>query len=350
MPASIESLLSTGTRLYLDSIDPDLLRENITWGATGATSNPIIISNLIKTGRFDELILSAVRKGLSDYEIAWEVTDQLVAHAQAQFLEIWSKSSGDEGWVSFELDPLIEDPGNGLPIAARVSRYVTLGRRWSAGHANRMIKVPATEAGILALEELAAAGIALNVTLIFSERQYLAAREAIWRGSKRLKSLEKFKSVYSIFVSRIDQYCVRAIPKLPVMLQGKIGILNAKRIWKLNQDFWKSNPTPLKQEIVFASTGTKDPRDVPWKYVSALAGGDIQTNPPETNRSIAESALLFTDTLGQPVDDRVAAEMDRAVNMSALEATLMEEGIAKFVEPQRILLKLISEKRSAMQN
>jgi transaldolase len=347
MPASINSLLATGTRLYLDSIDPQLVRENVSWGATGATSNPIIISNLIKTGRFDEQLVSGIKEGLSDDDIAWKLTDQLVADAQEQFSGIWLSSGGDQGWVSFELDPLIEDPENGLPIAARVSRYISLGRKWSAGHTNRMIKVPATEAGLLALEELAAAGITLNVTLIFSERQYVAARDAIWRGAQRRESLNGFKSVYSIFVSRIDQYCSKVLPDLPAKLQGMVGIYNAKRLWKLNQDFWKGNPTRLKQELIFASTGTKDPKDIPWKYVAALAGSDIQTNPPETNKAIADAAVNFTAEVKTSVASDIAAEMAQTVNMAALEATLMAEGVAKFVEPQKKLLALIAEKRAA---
>lgn len=348
MPASIDSLLATGTRLYLDSIDPQLVRENISWGATGATSNPIIISNLIKTGRFDERLVSAIQEGLSDDDIAWKLTDHLVTDAQEQFSGIWLSSGGDRGWVSFELDPLIEDPQNGLPIAARVSRYITLGRKWSASHTNRMIKVPATEAGLLALEELAAAGITLNVTLIFSERQYVAARDAIWRGAQRRESLNGFKSVYSIFVSRIDQYCSKMLPELSARLQGRVGILNAKRLWRANQEFWKGNPTRLRQELIFASTGTKDPNDIPWKYVAALAGSDIQTNPPETNKAIAEAAVTFTPEVKEVVDADIAAEMDQAINMPALESTLMTEGIAKFVEPQKKLLALIAEKRASL--
>src|SRR5439155_4461942 len=108
------------------------------------------------------------------------------------------------GYVSFELDPLLEDAARNVPVAERTKKYVELGKQWSAGHKNRMIKVPATEGGLAALEELAAAGVTLNVTLIFSERQYNIARDAIWRGAQRRKSLDTFKSVYSIFVSRLD--------------------------------------------------------------------------------------------------------------------------------------------------
>ncbi len=345
MPRSIDSLIATGTKLYLDSIDPDLVKENLAWGATGATSNPIIISNLIKTGRFDHDIQHYIQQGLSDTDIAWQLTDGLVSLAEQQFEAVWRKTGGDDGWVSFELDPLLEDDSNGLSLPAKISRYIQLGMKWAYGHKNRMIKVPATEAGILALEELSAQGITLNVTLIFTERQYVAARDAVWRGAQRRESLDCFKSVYSIFVSRIDQYTAKTLPNLPSELQGLVGILNAKQLWQLNQDFWSKNKTRLTQEIIFASTGTKDPKDVAWKYVRALAGSDIQTNPPETNQAIANADICFEPELAKPIDDGPRQSLQRNINFGLLESTLMQEGIAKFIEPQRKLLELIAAKR-----
>jgi transaldolase len=124
-------------------------------------------------------------------------------------------------------------------------------------------------------------------------RQYELARDAVWRGAKRRKTLDQFKSVYSIFVSRIDQYTLEQHKGLSSAAQGQYGILNAKRIWQANQAFWAKNKTPLEQEIIFASTGTKNPADPAWKYVSALAGSDIQTNPPETNQAVASSQQSF---------------------------------------------------------
>ena len=100
------------------------------------------------------------------------------------FLPAWERTEGNDGYVSFELDPLIEDEAAGLDSSERVRRYVELGEKWSAGHKNRMIKVPATAAGLDALEALAAAGVTINVTLMFTERQYQLARDAIWRGAQ----------------------------------------------------------------------------------------------------------------------------------------------------------------------
>src|SRR5207248_479293 len=186
----------------------------------------------------------------------------------------------------FELDPLLEDPALNMPVAERTKKYVELGKQWAKGHTNRMIKVPATPAGLGAVEDLCAAGVTLNVTLVFTPRQYTAARDAMWRGAQKRKSLDRFKSVYSIFVSRVDVYTEKHVPNLSPAAQGQVGIVNAKRIWQMNQRFWADKKVPLKQEMIFASTGVKKKSDPPWKYVEAFAGSDIETNPPATNDDV----------------------------------------------------------------
>src|SRR5205823_3780570 len=97
MPSPLQSLIACGTKLWLDSIDPDLVKKNRAFGATGATSNPIIVSDLIKTGRFDNSLAQLIGKGLSDEEIAWQLTDQLVREAQAVFAPVWESTRGDDG-------------------------------------------------------------------------------------------------------------------------------------------------------------------------------------------------------------------------------------------------------------
>src|SRR5438105_4293414 len=190
-----------------------------------------------------------------------------------------------------------------------------------------MIKVPATDGGLAALEELAAAGVTLNVTLIFSERQYKIARDAIWRGAQRRKSLDLFKSVYSIFVSRLDVYTEKHVPTLSSAAQGMVGIVNAKHIWRLNQQFWADKKLPLKQEMIFASTGTKKKDDPPWKYVEAFAGSDIETNPPATNAAVQASGRTFTRQVDKLPPAEVLAEIEKKVSIQHLEETLMREGI-----------------------
>lgn len=349
MTSPLASIIQAGTKLWLDSVDPELVASNRQLGATGATSNPIIISDLIKSGRYDEQLTHLLAdEDLSDHAAAWALTDQVVAAAQQEFLPVWNDTGGDDGYVSFEVDPLLEDSETSLSHAERVEQYVELGTHWSSGHQNRMIKVPATPAGLEALEELAARGVPLNVTLIFTMRQYQAARNAIWRGAQRLDTLDKFKSVYSIFISRVDVYTAKHVEQLSEQAQGQVGLLNAKLMWKENQQFWDERPTPLRQEIVFASTGTKNPEDPPWKYVAALVGSDIQTNPPKTNEAVEASGQTFPRTVDQLPANEVIEEIQSQVNMRQLEEQLMSEGVQKFADPQQALLALIGEKRSSL--
>src|SRR6266545_2797373 len=105
----LQSLAATGTKLWLDSVDPDLIKLNRSQGATGATSNPIIIAGLLNTGRFDNDMKGFFDKGLDDEAVAWAMTDKLVKNAQDVFADVWGDTKGDDGWVSFELDPLLED-------------------------------------------------------------------------------------------------------------------------------------------------------------------------------------------------------------------------------------------------
>ncbi len=343
---SLQSLVACGTKLWLDSVDPDEVARNLAFGATGATSNPIIVADLIQTGRFDQEVAQFIRTGLDDETIAWKLTDALVRRAQAAFEPAWTKTGGDDGYVSFELDPLLEDPERKLPVADRAKRYVELARQWSEGHKNRMIKIPATAGGLAALEDVVAAGITVNVTLIFSERQYNAARDACWRGAQRRKSTDAFKSVYSIFVSRLDVYTEKHVPDLSPAAQGMAGIVNAKKIWKLNQQFWGGKGLKLKQEMIFASTGTKKPGDPAWKYVEAFAGSDIETNPPKTNADVQASGRTFSRMVDRMPPAEVVAEIEKKVDMAKLEEVLMREGIQKFADPQKALLALIAKKRA----
>jgi transaldolase len=348
MSDPLRSLIASGTKLWLDSVDPAEVARNRALGATGATSNPIIIADIIKAGAFDKDLTAFMQKGLSDEDVAWRLTDLLVKAAQAVFLPVWEETKGNNGYVSFELDPLLEDPARNVPVEDRTRRYIELGKHWSAGHKNRMIKVPATAGGIAALEELVAAGVTVNVTLTFTPRQYTAARDAVWRGAQRRKSREHFKSVYSIFVSRVDVYTAKHVPELSPKARGQVGIVNAKRIWQMNQRFWADKGLPLQQEIIFASTGRKLPTDPPWKYVEAFAGSDIETNPPETNAEVEASGRIITRHIDQMPPPDVLAEIEQKVDLRKLEEVLMAEGVKKFADPQKALLALIADKRKQL--
>ncbi len=167
-----------------------------------------------------------------------------------------------------------------------------------------MIKVSATPAGIEAVKTLAADGVTLNVTLIFSDRQYVAARDSVWSGAQKRSSLDQFKSVYSIFVSRIDQFTAKHYPQLSSDAQGLYGIVNAKRIWASHQKFWSANKTKLAQDYLCQHRNEECKR-CSLKYVAALAGSDIQTNPPDTNKAVAGSSEVFTKQVDKLPSDAI---------------------------------------------
>jgi len=346
---SLKSLIATGTKVWSDSIDPSVMKTVRAAGITGATSNPIIIAGIIEKGGFNDRITQLAEKGLSDEEVAWTLTDELVRAAQQVFAPVWEQTKGNDGYVSFELDPLLEDVKRNLPKKDRTARYIELAKKWSAGHKNRMIKIPATPAGLDSMEEVAAAGVTINVTLCFSERQYRVSRDAVWRGAQRRKAgLEHFKSVYSIFVSRVDQYTEKYLPELSDDAQGMVGIVNAKHLWRLNQEFWKDKKLGLKQEIIFASTGKK----LDWQsedyYVENLAGSDIQTNPPATNAAVDKLGKTYARTVDKLPPQAVLDEIAAKVDQQKMEDKLMEEGTAKFADPQHALLKQIAAKRAEL--
>jgi transaldolase len=131
-----------------------------------------------------------------------------------------------------------------------------------------------------------------------------------------------------------------------------VGIVNAKRIWKMNRDFWADKGLARKQEMIFASTGAKKRKDgsMPdaWKYVEALAGSDIETNPPGTNADVAKSGRTFTKKVDQLPPADVLADIDAKVDAAKMEQVLMDEGLAAFADPHKSLIKLIGEKRATL--
>lgn len=345
---SVRSLVGTGSKIWLDSIDPALFDASLASGVTGATSNPIIIADLLATGRFDDQIKSLMARGLDDAGVAWAMTDELVSNAQRAFKPVWDRTHCDDGWVSFELDPLVDDAASSMSVAQRIDRYVELARQWGIGRENRMIKIPATPAGLGAVEHLVAMGISPNITLIFSRRQWLEAAEGVKRGLQRRGSMRGFKSVYSIFVSRVDVYTAKAVPQLSPASQGLVGIVNAKRIWADNRAFWANEKLETRQEMIFASTGVKTKGDPADKYVAALAGSDIQTNPPATNDAVEKLGRGYTSQVAVMPPEVVLAEIDRLVDALEMERVLMSEGLSKFAEPQKALIASITAKRAAL--
>ena len=176
----------------------------------------------------------------------------------------------------------------------------------------------------------------------------MSRRDAIWRGAERRGSLQGFKSVYSIFVSRLDVYTQKHVPQLSAKAQGQVGILNARHVWRMNQEFWADKRLPLAQEIVFASTGVKTAGEPPWKYVEAFAGSDIETNPPATNAAVQASGRTFTRQVDRPLPPEIVTEIQDKVDMDKLEATLIAEGSKKFADPQKAVLALLAGKRASL--
>jgi transaldolase len=127
-----------------------------------------------------------------------------------------------------------------------------------------------------------------------------------------------------------------------------VGIVNVKRLWALNQQFWADKKLALKQEIIFASTGTKKASDPADKYVAALAGSDIQTNPPATNDAVEKLNHDYTKQVDKLPSKDILDEIDKKVDQANLEKVLMDEGTAKFADPHKALLKVIAEKRHAL--
>jgi transaldolase len=190
--------------------------------------------------------------------------------------------------------------------------------------------------------------VTINVTLMFTNRQYRAARDAIWRGAQRRpQGLNDFKSVYSIFISRIDVYADKRLQELSPAARGQVGIATAKEVWRTNQQFWTDKHLRLRQEIVFASTGVKNPAEPPDKYVEALAGSDIQTNPPATNQAVQRLDKQYTRKVDQMPPGSVLNEIEDKVDMVELEHVLMDEGTRKFAESQKDLLRRIAAARAA---
>jgi hypothetical protein len=206
----------------------------------GATSNPIIIADIIKEGGLDERIRQLIDQGLDDSAIAWKLNDELVTAAQKAFAPVWERTNGNDGYVSFELDPLLEDArtrcrtGNGC------------GGTSSWGSSIRQPDQPDDQgAGDGGGDRCAgraggARGSRLNVTLCFSERQYKLSRDAIWRGAQRRKSgLEGSRAFTASSCRAVDVWTEKNVPDLKKPAQGLVGIVNAKQMWRMNAEFWR---------------------------------------------------------------------------------------------------------------
>ncbi|MFY9329064.1 MAG: transaldolase [Georgfuchsia sp.] len=353
-----QQLHDLGQSLWLDNITRELLTSGTLsryireFAVTGLTSNPTIFDHAIKNGDFyDDAIHNKTAEGKSGEALFFELALEDLTVAADLFRPIHDATAGVDGWVSLEVSPLLADD-----TAATIKAAAQLHAR--AQRPNLFIKIPGTGAGIPAIEESIFAGVPVNVTLLFSREQYLAAAEAYMRGIERRIAAcldPKVASVASIFVSRWD---VAVTDKVQGEFRNRLGIAIAMRTYKAYRDLLAS-PRWQKlaaagarpQRLLWASTGTKDPTAPDTLYVEALAA-------PDTINTMPEKTLLAFAAHGRvngvlPVDDGYAevviAEFAReGVNDEALAANLQCEGTAAFAKSWSDLIAQIASKSEVL--
>src|SRR5919201_5423068 len=291
-----ETLHDRGQSLWLDNITRELLESGTLaryideLAVTGLTSNPTIFDHAIKkSSRYDAAIRRKVKEGKSGENLFFELALEDPTWAADLFLPIWERTRGVDGWVSLEVSPLLAHD-TATTLAAAKSLHARAGRP------NLLIKIPGTKEGLPAIEGAIFAGIPVNVTLLFSREHYVAAAEAFLRGIERridagLKP--EVGSVASVFISRWD---AAVAGKVPAALSNKLGICIAKRTYKAYRDLlgsprWQRiyNAGARPQRLLFASTGTKDPKASDVLYINALAAPNtINTMPEKTLLAFSE--------------------------------------------------------------
>ena len=351
-----QTLHDLGQSLWLDNITRDLLDRGTLrryigeLSVTGLTSNPTIFDHAIRKGdAYDEAIHRKTDEGKSGEPLFLELALEDLTRAADLFRPIHDATAGVDGWVSLEVSPLlVDDAGGTIREVARLH-----GR---AGRANIFIKIPGTGSGLKAIEESIFAGVPVNVTLLFSREQYVAAAEAYMRGIERriAGGLDpKVSSVASLFVSRWD---VAVKDKVAGELRNRLGIAVARRTYKAHRDLlasprWQklAGAGARTQRLLWASTGTKDPGAPDTLYVEALAAPDtINTIPDKTLLAFADHGRVNGV---MPIDggdaDAVLAAFTRAgVDNAALAARLQREGAQSFAKSWQELMDCIATKSS----
>ena len=348
------TLHELGQSLWLDNITRNLLRAGVLrryideWSVTGLTSNPTIFDHAIKNSKdYDEAIKSKLAQGKSGEKLFFELALEDLTEAADLFRPVYDRTCGVDGWVSLEVSPLLAYDTKSTIQAAK-----DLHAR--AQRPNLLIKIPGTKEGLPAIEEAIFAGIPVNVTLLFSDDQYLAAAEAFMRGvERRIDAGLKpdVGSVASIFVSRWD---VAASGKVPDALHNQLGIAVAKRTYKaylglLSSQRWMRayNAGTRPQRLLWASTGTKDPKASDLLYINALAAPfTVNTMPEGTLKALADHGAVGA---AMPTDggdgQEVLARFDAAkIDVQALAARLQDEGAKAFVNSWNDLMGVIGSK------
>jgi transaldolase len=352
------TLHEQGQSLWLDNITRDLLQSGTLeryideLSVTGLTSNPTIFDHAIKnSSAYDAAIRTKVREGKSGEELFFELALEDLTRAADLFRPIWDRTRGVDGWVSLEVSPLLAHDTASTLAAAKALHA-------RAGRPNLLIKIPGTKEGLPAIEEAIFAGIPINVTLLFSREQYLAAADAFLRGIERrvVAGLEpEVGSVASVFISRWDAAVARRVPEA---LRNQLGIAIAMRTYKayrglLGSARWQRvfNEGARPQRLLWASTGTKDPGASDVLYVRALAAPfTVNTMPEGTLKALADhGALGGTLTADGGDSEAVLARFAKAgIDVDALASQLQDEGAKSFVSSWHELMDVIAGKSATL--
>jgi transaldolase len=353
-----KQLHDLGQSIWLDNITRDLLDNGTLeryikeFSITGLTSNPTIFDHAIKnSSAYDTDIRSKLVSGGSIETLFFELALADIRRAADLFRPIHDQTNGVDGWVSLEVSPLLaNDSDNTLRAAEQL--YVR------AGLSNLFIKIPGTKEGLPAIEEAIFKGIPVNVTLLFSREHYVAAAEAFLRGIERRIEAGRdpnVASVASVFISRWD---TPVMGKVPETLRDQLGIAMAKRIYKayrtlLSSPRWQRiyNVGARPQRLLWASTGTKDPKASDVLYIKSLAAPfTVNTMPESTLKAFAEHGAIGTPLPADGGDcEEILTQFTKAgVDVDALGAQLQAEGAKSFDSSWNDLMDVIASKSAEL--
>ncbi len=346
-----QQLHEMGQSLWLDNITRGLLRSGTLdrytkeLSVTGLTSNPTIFDHAIKNSNdYDDAIHQGLQKGKPVEDLFFDLAIEDLRQAADLFLPIHKLTNGVDGWVSLEVSPLLANDTSKTLAAA-----VALHKR--AARPNLFIKIPGTKEGLPAIEEAVFRGVPVNVTLLFSASQYVAAAEAYLRGIERRIAAglnADIGSVASLFVSRWD---VAVAEKVPQALHNRLGIAVGQETLEsyrslLASPRWQRafNAGARPQRLLFASTGTKDPKASDTLYVEALAVPfTVNTMPEKTLNAFAQHGTVDATTPAR-YKEVLARFAEAGIDAGALAAQLQVEGAASFVKSWTDLMSCIESK------
>ncbi len=351
-------LQQLGQSLWLDNINRDILDNGMltdyinNFSVTGLTSNPSIFEKAIgSSASYDADIRKKTEEGKLSEALFIELALDDLRRAADLFLPAFNASKGVDGWVSMEVSPLLANDAAGSIAAAKLIHA-------QAERPNLFVKIPGTPEGVIAIEESIFAGVPINVTLLFSAEQYVAVAEAYMRGIERRISAgldPKIASVASLFVSRWD---TAVADDIPAGLQNRLGIAIAQKTYQsyrtlLASDRWKALEQQglHPQRLLWASTGTKDPKAPDTLYIDALMAPDtINTIPEKTLRAFADhgviGAMLPED--GGDSAAMLAKFVQAGINIKALAEKLQRDGALSFVKSWQQLLQQIASKSQTL--